>query len=181
MFRPGSKGARSDLGPDSDPIVSFVGRGTAAQRYRRLHRCGCSSRGVQLLVVGRPSGPAGESRWSVFGRWPPPCPGPGVILSRRPHAMSLRLPRREPLVIVPRSGRLACWPWTQAAARRCRIPVGSLACESPTATRGFLIAGHGPAEYAAALRAILGTRHPLSACPRGRLNTPPGSPWESHR
>ena len=184
MFRPGSKErARARLGLDGGPIVAFVGRvqplkgiDVAIDAVARLD-------GVQLLVVGGPSGPAGESEMVRLQEMAATlAPGRVSFLPPRPHRDVSCVYAPRDAVIVP--SRSESFGLVAVEAQASGTPVvashvGGLAYAVADGRSGFLIAGHDPAEYAAALRSILEDPATAERLSTGRLNTPPGSRGEA--
>jgi len=160
VFRPGSKErARARLGLEAGPLVAFVGRiqplkgiDVAVKAIARLD-------GVRLLVVGGPSGPAGESELLHLESMAASlAPGRVSFLPPRPHRDIACVYRAADAVIVP--SRSESFGLVAVEAQACGTPVvasrvGGLAYAVADGHSGYLIAGHDPADYAAALRSIL--------------------------
>jgi len=160
VFRPGSKErARARLGLEAGPLVAFVGRiqplkgiDVAVKAIARLD-------GVRLLVVGGPSGPAGESELLHLESMAASlAPGRVSFLPPRPHRDIACVYRAADAVIVP--SRSESFGLVAVEAQACGTPVvasrvGGLAYAVADGFSGYLIAGHDPADYAAALRSIL--------------------------
>jgi len=160
VFRPRSKErARARLGLEAGPLVAFVGRiqplkgiDVAVKAIARLD-------GVRLLVVGGPSGPAGESELLHLESMAASlAPGRVSFLPPRPHRDIACVYRAADAVIVP--SRSESFGLVAVEAQACGTPVvasrvGGLAYAVADGHSGYLIAGHDPADYAAALRSIL--------------------------
>ena len=160
VFRPGSKErARARLGLEAGPLVAFVGRiqplkgiDVAVKAIARLD-------GVRLLVVGGPSGPAGESELLHLESMAASlAPGRVSFLPPRPHRDIACVYRAADAVIVP--SRSESFGLVAVEAQACGTPVvasrvGGLVYAVADGHSGYLIAGHDPTDYAAALRSIL--------------------------
>lgn len=184
MFRPGSKErARARLGLDGGPIVAFVGRvqplkgiDVAIDAVARLD-------GVQLLVVGGPSGPAGESEMVRLQEMAATlAPGRVSFLQPRPHRDVSCVYRAADAVIVP--SRSESFGLVAVEAQASGTPVvashvGGLAYAVADGRSGFLIAGHDPAEYAAALRSILEDPATAERLSTGAVEHAAGFSWEA--
>ena len=184
VFRPGSKErARARLGLEAGPLVAFVGRiqplkgiDVAVKAIARLD-------GVRLLVVGGPSGPAGESELLHLESMAASlAPGRVSFLPPRPHRDIACVYRAADAVIVP--SRSESFGLVAVEAQACGTPVvasrvGGLAYAVADGHSGYLIAGHDPADYAAALRSILDDPATEARLSAGAVEHAAGFSWDA--
>ncbi|HLE38949.1 MAG TPA: glycosyltransferase [Acidimicrobiia bacterium] len=184
VFRPGSKErARARLGLEAGPLVAFVGRiqplkgiDVAVKAIARLD-------GVRLLVVGGPSGPAGESELLHLESMAASlAPGRVSFLPPRPHRDIACVYRAADAVIVP--SRSESFGLVAVEAQACGTPVvasrvGGLAYAVADGHSGYLIAGHDPADYAAALRSILDDPATQARLFAGAVEHAAGFSWDA--
>lgn len=184
VFRPGSKErARARLGLEAGPLVAFVGRiqplkgiDVAVKAIARLD-------GVRLLVVGGPSGPAGESELLHLESMAASlAPGRVSFLPPRPHRDIACVYRAADAVIVP--SRSESFGLVAVEAQACGTPVvasrvGGLAYAVADGHSGYLIAGHDPTDYAAALRSILDDPATEARLSAGAVEHAAGFSWDA--
>lgn len=184
VFRPGNMDrARARLGLQGGPLVAFVGRiqplkgiDVAIDAVGRLD-------GVQLLVVGGPSGPAGESELLRLQAMAAAlAPGRVSFLPPRPHRDVACVYRAADAVIVP--SRSESFGLVAVEAQASGTPVvasrvGGLAYAVADGRSGYLIAGHDPADYAAALRSILGDPEAAARLSVGAVEHAAGFSWDA--
>lgn len=173
IFSPGSRSAaRAELGLPADaPVLGFVGRvqplkglATAVEALAAVRE---SLPEARLLVVGGPSGPAGEAEIARVGRLVERL---GLTEHVRfvPPQDHTRLPtyyRAADVLLVP--SRSESFGLVAAEAQACGVPVvaarvGGLAFAVEDGESGFLVDGWDPGAYAGAALKII-TDPPLAA------------------
>jgi D-inositol-3-phosphate glycosyltransferase len=169
IFSPGDKAvARRWLGLSEQPIVLFVGRiqplkgldiavGTLAKLPERV---AAGDGPPELLVVGGPSGPAGNAE---LERCRLLASELGVdqrvrFVDRQPHAHLAAFYRAADVLVMP--SRSESFGLVAAEAQACGLPVvasavGGLVFVVDDGVSGLLVEGHDPAAYADAAVSVL--------------------------
>ncbi len=169
IFSPGDKTvARDWLGLGDEPIVLFVGRiqplkglDIAVRALAKLpERVAAGEGPPRLVVVGGPSGPAGENELDHIRALAADL---GVsqrvsLLDRQPHAHLAAFYRAADVLVMP--SRSESFGLVAAEAQACGLPVvasavGGLAFVVSEGVSGVLVEGHDPAGYADALVHVL--------------------------
>jgi D-inositol-3-phosphate glycosyltransferase len=184
VFRPGSKDrARARLGLGPGPIVAFVGRIQPLKGVDVAIEAIARIEGARLLVVGGPSGPVGEAEQERLETMAAArAPGRVSFLPPRPHADIACVYRAADAVIVP--SRSESFGLVAVEAQSCGTPVvasrvGGLAYAIADDMSGFLIPGHDPADFAAALRRILDDPVTAARLSAGAVDHAAGFSWDA--
>jgi D-inositol-3-phosphate glycosyltransferase len=168
-FSPGDRTeARRRLGLGAAPLILFVGRiqphkgaDVAIRSLARLPMAVAAGDGPpQLLVLGGPSGPAGEDEMTHLVRLARSL-GVGdrvTFLPPRPHPRLPDFYRAADLLIMP--SRSESFGLAAVEAQACGLPVvaarvGGLAYTVADSESGLLVDGRDPGSFAAAMTAIL--------------------------
>jgi D-inositol-3-phosphate glycosyltransferase len=169
IFSPGDRSvARRWLGLGDEPVVLFVGRiqppkglDIAVAALAKLPEQVAAGEGLpQLVVVGGPSGPAGDAELDRVGTVAAEL---GVtnrvrLLDRQPHAHLAAFYRAADVLVMP--SRSESFGLVAAEAQACGLPVvaaavGGLRFVVSDGTSGLLVEGHDPAGYADAIVSVL--------------------------
>jgi D-inositol-3-phosphate glycosyltransferase len=160
VFAPGDRSAaRAVFDLDDGPVVGFVGRIQALKGVDVAIRAVASMVGCRLLVVGGPSGPDGEAELEALRDLADDL-APGRVTFHGPmdHADVVAAYRACDAVIVP--SHTESFGLVALEAMATGVPVvasrvGGLPYVVVDGESGFLVPGHDPAHYAAALESIL--------------------------
>lgn len=183
LFKPGDRDrARARLGLGPGRLVAFVGRiqplkgiDVAIEAVARLDDVG-------LLVVGGPSGPAGEAEFArVRALADARLPGRVTFMEPRPHDDIPCVYRAADAVIVP--SRSESFGLVAVEAQACGTPVvasrvGGLAYAVADDRSGFLVPGHDPVDYADALQRILSDEALAQRLSAGAVAHAAGFSWD---
>lgn len=180
VFSPGDKSeARVWLGLDEGPLVLFVGRiqplkgiDTAIQALAKVD--GGFTPEPELVIVGGPSGPDGAAEVATIDQLAADL---GVAervhrVGPQPHKQLAEFYRAADVLVMP--SRSETFGLVAAEAQACGLPVvaadvGGLPFVVADGESGFLVSGHDPAAYAAAISQILADSQLAADLSRGAL------------
>lgn len=165
-FSPGDRStARRLFGLGEGPVVVMVGRVQALKGIDIAIRAVARLPDVTLLVVGGPSGPSGaEDIADLHALADREAPGRVLFHGPMAHSAVVDAYRASDVVVVP--SRTESFGLVAVEAQASGVPVvasrvGGLPFVVADGRSGLLVAGHDPADYAAALESIL--RDPAAA------------------
>jgi D-inositol-3-phosphate glycosyltransferase len=183
VFRPGDQErARARLGVGPGPLVAMVGRIQPLKGADVAVRAIAQIEDARLLVVGGPSGPVGDAELARLQEMAADlAPGRVQFLPPRPHADMACVYRAADVMIVP--SRSESFGLVAVEAQACGTPVvasrvGGLAYAVADDHSGYLVAGHDPADYAAALRRVLFDADNAARLSAGALDHAAAFSWE---
>ena len=160
LFRPGDQQrARDRLGLGPGRLVAVVGRIQPLKGIDIAIEAVGRFDDVTLLVVGGPSGPSGDAEFARLQDLAAArLPDRSIFMAPRPHDDVPCVYRAADVVLVP--SRSESFGLVAVEAQACGTPVvasrvGGLAYAVADGRSGYLVPGHDPADYAAALRPIL--------------------------